>query len=290
MTSSAKRPRAGFSIKSTPATLRLDRSRGIKGERFRVSVESKRLRATADGDVRSPIAFARMASNRPQNAAVQDERANVVAGVSNVLLEINDKFVIFKRVKDPSRRLAIVEATESASFRAEQRLDDDVAAEPVEGVERGARIRPPKSRARERRRVPNCASARYLLTLASIAFGELTTGVPPFAKRSKASMRKTTCSKLPGGIIRTKTASARARSIFPADTFDPPKPTQPLIVGNATGSKSISNRARRGPSLEHGGRTRKPRRRFESLTFTHGSDSPVLDATAYHANDETRAW
>ena len=61
------------------------------------------------------------------------------------------------------------------------------------------------------------ASVRYLSTAASTARGGLRTGTPAAATRCKASIRKTTCSRLPGGIIRTRTPSAAVRSSSPAD-------------------------------------------------------------------------
>ena len=54
------------------------------------------------------------------------------------------------------------------------------------------------------------ASVRYLSTAASTARGGLRTGTPAAAIRCKASIRKTTCSRLPGGIIRTRTPSTRS--------------------------------------------------------------------------------
>ncbi len=62
------------------------------------------------------------------------------------------------------------------------------------------------------------ASVRYLSTAASTARGGLRTGTPAAATRCKASIRKTTCSRLPGGIIRTRTPSAAVRSSSPALT------------------------------------------------------------------------
>ena len=38
------------------------------------------------------------------------------------------------------------------------------------------------------------------------------TGVPAASKRASKSMRSTTCSSEPGGIVRTSTTSARERS------------------------------------------------------------------------------
>ena len=63
-------------------------------------------------------------------------------------------------------------------------------------------------------------SVRYLSTAASTARGGFRTGTPAAAIRCKASMRKTTCSRLPGGIIRTSTPSVASRSSPPAVTLE----------------------------------------------------------------------
>ena len=84
------------------------------------------------------------------------------------------------------------------------------------------------------------ASARYLSTAASTALGGFSTGTPFASRRWSASIRKTTCSRLPGGIIRTSTPSTAPRSTSPASTrLDSPS-TRPTTRLKAMASSFTS--------------------------------------------------
>ena len=112
----------------------------------------------------------------------------------------------------PARPAPVADPDQSPPFRSEERLDDDVAPERLERLEGFARrLAGPGRRNGQVPAASSSASVRYLSTAASTARGGLSTGTPAAATRCRASIRKTTCSRLPGGIIRTSTPSAASQ-------------------------------------------------------------------------------
>ena len=88
--------------------------------------------------------------------------------------------------------------------------------------------------------------ARYLSTAASSALAGLITHTPAASSCANASMRKTTCSSDPGGIVRTMAASASLRGGSPAATLGRP-PISPVRSWNeavATSWRSAAARFR----------------------------------------------
>ena len=111
----------------------------------------------------------------------------------------------------PQARSASLTAQHAPAFGAKERLDDHVAAEPCECFHRGVGVLTRHGRRYRQARFSRRALARYLSTHTSSARGGLTTGTPRASRRCSASMRKTTCSSDPGGMVRTITASSPAR-------------------------------------------------------------------------------
>src|SRR5581483_1604079 len=68
------------------------------------------------------------------------------------------------------------------------------------------------------------AVVRYLSTAHSRALGGLTTRTPLASQRASKSIRKTTCSKEPGGIVRTMTTSGEPGGSAPGDLASPVRP------------------------------------------------------------------
>ncbi len=129
--------RAGSAIRSTPATSAADRGGRRDRQALLFGRGSIGFGLAAQGDVRPPLARRCMASHRAQHAAVEDEDADVVTGVRYGPLEIKHGADAFQGVERSPGQLAIADAYQAAALGAEQRLDDDVAAEHVESRQGG---------------------------------------------------------------------------------------------------------------------------------------------------------
>ena len=151
--------------------------------------------------------------------ATQHEDAVVVPRMPDEPLKVQDRAQAFERVQGPPGQLHVADPDQSTPLGAKQRLDHDVASERIEGRQPfGRPVSRPGRRhrqARSRERAPASGTCRRPLPRPAAGSD---TGTPAAATRCKASIRKTTCSRLPGGIIRTSTPSAAVRSSSPAVT------------------------------------------------------------------------
>ena len=73
-----------------------------------------------------------MAADCPQDPAAEDERTEVVTGMAERTLDVDHGRQAFQGVKRAPGELIVGDSNESAALRAEEGLDDDVAAESLE--------------------------------------------------------------------------------------------------------------------------------------------------------------
>ena len=99
-------------------------------------VAAPRLRTAPLGDIRTPV-VARMPPHRRQDPAAKDEGTQIPAGMPDELLHVEHGLRAFDGAEGAPRDLDVADANHAASLGAEQRLDDDVAAEPFKRLHRG---------------------------------------------------------------------------------------------------------------------------------------------------------
>ena len=80
-----------------------------------------------------------MAADRAEDAVAQDEDAEVVAGMADGALNVEHGAQPFEGLKRPPRELAVRHADQAPSFRAEERLDHDIAPQRLERLQRVGR-------------------------------------------------------------------------------------------------------------------------------------------------------
>ena len=165
-----------------------------------------------------------------------------MAGVADRPLDVEHRPQPLEGLEGPPRQLEVRDADDPPPLRAEERLDHHVAPQRLEGRQRlGRRFAHPGRRHGQPRRVEQ-GQRQVLVDRRLDRAGGLSTGTPPAATRCKASIRKTTCSRLPGGIIRTSTPSTPDRSIPPPAPAASPVPTWPDHAGNGTASSVSPSR------------------------------------------------
>ena len=152
------------------------------------------------------------------------------------LLEVVHGPLEVQRTEHALRDVVIVHTHHAETHRAEQRLDDYVAAELSECLQR---VGGPLARiVREvGRPAPNRLEARNLSTVRSIAWALLTARTPAAASACRTSTRKTTCSSEPRGMPRREPTSSR-RAQPRASAPPAPPSTRPTI--RVTGAKPQS--------------------------------------------------
>jgi hypothetical protein len=130
--------------------------RRLQAQALLVEAQLRGLRSSAAREVGAPPRAD--ALDRRQHAAADDERAEVAAVVAQRLLQVVDGALELQRLEDAVGDVGVVHPRHPRSHRAEQRLDDDVAAELREGLERvvgalaGDGPRRGHARARQQRR------------------------------------------------------------------------------------------------------------------------------------------
>ena len=176
-----------------------------------------------------------------QNAVAQHEHAFVIAGMAHGALEVEDGPQSFERAALRARELALRGSDQSPALGAEQRLHDDIVPQGVPCLERVVgRLAGPGVGGTGTPAPSRSARARNLSTAASTARAEIHDRNAARGETVEESIRKTTCSSVPGGIIRTSTPAVAARSIPDAATRCGPLPAiSPLTLGNGTAWKPI---------------------------------------------------
>ena len=180
--------------------------------------------------------------------AADHERADVPPPVGDELLEVEHRARHLEGPAGPVGEVGVGHPHDPSALGAEERLDDDVAAERLERrqgvVDAFAHAGSRRGDARvleERRR-------EVFVHGALDAARRVDTGTPSRARRWSASIRKMTCSSEPLGIARTTTAP-QSSSGRPAAVRRAPAPTLAAspVTGATTGStpRSLSARPRR---------------------------------------------
>ena len=77
-----------------------------------------------------------MPADRPEDAVAQDEDTEVVAGMADRALDVEHGSQPFEGLERPPRQLGVRDPDESPPFRAEERLDDDIAPQRLERLHR----------------------------------------------------------------------------------------------------------------------------------------------------------
>ena len=133
-----------------------ERVRSLQAQALLVGAQLRDSRLGAAREVRAPSRADPL--DRREHAPADDERAQVAAVVRQRLLQVVDGALELQRMEDAVGHVGVVDARHPRPHRAEQRLDDDVPAELLEGLQRivgalaGDRPRRGHARTRQQRR------------------------------------------------------------------------------------------------------------------------------------------